>query len=207
MGCLMNIRSPLFLHKFMLAASLLLLLAGCASGPHVRTDYDPGADFGKYQTWGWYSPIAMEQSGYSSWVSERIKANIQREMEARGYRFAAENADLRVNFQLAVQERSDVHTTPRMDFRYFWSYRARTYVAFPVWYDEAHVSRYTEGTLTVDLVDAAQNRMVWTGDAIGRVVRRSPEERAADIDAAIGAIFAKYPYRAGESQPAPLPKH
>ncbi|PJK09363.1 hypothetical protein CO614_02250 [Lysobacteraceae bacterium NML120232] len=189
------------------ATALLLFLAGCASGPHVRTDYDPDANFGKYKTWGWYTPIAMEQAGYSSWMSERIKRNIEREMEARGYRFNAEKADLRVNFQAAVQERNDVYTAPRMDFQYFWSYRARAYVAFPIWYDEAVVSRYTEGTLTVDLVDAEHNRMVWTGDAIGRVVRRTPEERAADIDAAITAIFAKYPYRAGESQPAPLPKH
>ncbi|MDO4709171.1 MAG: DUF4136 domain-containing protein [Pseudomonadota bacterium] len=202
----MKIHSAFSLRKLLLAAGLLLLLAGCASGPHVRTDYDPGANFGQYKTWGWYTPIAMEQAGYSSWVSERIKTNVEREMEARGYRYSAEQADIKVNFQLATQERSDVYTAPRMDFSYFWSYRARAYVALPIWYDEAMVSRYTEGTLTVDLVDAAQNRMVWTGDAIGRVVRRSPEERAADIDAAVTAIFAKYPYRAGESQPVALPK-
>ncbi|PJK03072.1 hypothetical protein CO612_09505 [Lysobacteraceae bacterium NML71-0210] len=197
----MKIRSAFSLCKLLVAAGLLLLLAGCATGPHVRTDYDPGANFGQYKTWGWYSPIAMEQSGYSSWISERIKTNVRREMDARGYRYVESAPDLMVNFQGAVQERRDVYTTPRMDFQYFWSYRARAYVAFPIWYDEAHISRYTEGTLTVDLVDAKQNRMVWTGDAIGRVVRRSPEERAADIDAAITAIFAKYPYRAGESQP------
>lgn len=201
----MNIRSLKSLRVWFVAALALVVLAACATGPRVRTDYDPGANFAQYRTWGWYSPIAMEQSGYSSWISERIKANVQREMEARGYRYDAKSPDLKVNFQAVVQERSDVYTMPRSDIAWLYSYRARSYVAVPVWYDEATVSRYTEGTLTVDLVDAAKNRMVWTGDAIGRVVRRNPEQRAADIDASVAAIFAKYPYSAGSGQPLPLP--
>ena len=201
----MNIRNVKSFRAWLVAALALVVLAACATGPRVRTDYDPGANFAQYRTWGWYSPIAMEQSGYSSWISERIKANVQREMEARGYRYNAKSPDLKVNFQAVVQERSDVYTMPRSDIAWLYSYRARSYVAVPVWYDEATVSRYTEGTLTVDLVDAAKNRMVWTGDAIGRVVRRNPEQRAADIDASVAAIFAKYPYSAGSGQPLPLP--
>ncbi|AXA85355.1 DUF4136 domain-containing protein [Lysobacter oculi] len=201
----MNIRSLKSLRVWFVAALALVVLAACATGPRVRTDYDPGANFAQYRTWGWYSPIAMEQSGYSSWISERIKANVQREMEARGYRYDAKSPDLKVNFQAVVQERSDVYSMPRSDIAWLYSYRARSYVAVPFWYDETTVSRYTEGTLTVDLVDAARNRMVWTGDAIGRVVRRNPEQRAADIDASVIAIFAKYPYSAGSGQPLPLP--
>lgn len=201
----MNIRSLKSLRVWFVAALALVVLAACATGPRVRTDYDPGANFAQYRTWGWYSPIAMEQSGYSSWISERIKANVQREMEARGYRYDAKSPDLKVNFQAVVQERSDVYSMPRSDIAWLYSYRARSYVAVPFWYDETTVSRYTEGTLTVDLVDAARNRMVWTGDAIGRVVRRNPEQRAADIDASVTAIFAKYPYSAGSGQPLPLP--
>ena len=64
-------------------AATAVLLAGCATGPSVRTDTDPTADFGKYHTWSFYTPLAMEKSGYSTWVSERIKADIRREMAAR----------------------------------------------------------------------------------------------------------------------------
>ena len=180
-----------------------VVLAACATGRRVRTDYDPTAEFGRYQTWGFYKPIAMEESGYSTWISERIKDNVRREMEARGYRHAESNPDMLVNFQGIVREKTDVWTTPRSDFQYFYSYRRRAYFAVPVWYDETQVSQYTEGTLTVDLVDAARNRMVWTGAAIGRVVRQTPQERLAEVDTAISSIFAQYPYRAGSSQPVP----
>ena len=188
------------------ALGLVALVAACATGPRVRTDADPNANFAQYRTWDWYAPIAMEQHGYSTWLSDRIKADIEREMAARGYRRATPNPDLRINFQAAVNERTSVHTMPRSDVTWLWSYRARTYVAVPVWYDQTQVSRYTEGTLTIDLVDARSNRLVWTGDAIGRVLAREPAQRAAQIDQSIAAIFARYPYRAGDGQPIPLPR-
>ncbi len=195
-----------FLVRIAAALAMVALVAACATGPRVRTDADPNANFAQYKTWDWYSPIAMEQHGYSTWMSDRIKADIEREMQARGYVRAAANPDLKVNFQAAVAERTAVQTIPRTDYAWLWSYRARSYVAVPVWYDETQVSRYTEGTLTVDLVDARNNRLVWTGDAIGRVLARDAAERAAQIDQAVAAIFARYPYRAGDGQPIPLPR-
>lgn len=181
-----------------LLAAATLGLGACATGPTVRTDHDPTADFGQYRTWGFYKPIAMEQSGYSSWISERIRADVQREMESRGYRFVAEGADLLVNFQGVVEDKTAVWSMPRSDVQWFYSYRHRSYVAVPVWYDETQVSRYREGTLTVDLVDGKRNRMVWTGAASAPVAGKNTpaEKRMADIDQAITAIFTKYPYRA-----------
>jgi len=178
-----------------------LLLAACASGPYVKTDQDPGADFGRYRTWGFYQPIAMEQSGYSSWITDRIKDNVRREMEARGYAYSEKAPDLQVNFQGVVRDRTAVYSMPVSDVQFLYSYRRRAYVAVPVWYDQMQVSRYQEGTLSIDLVDARQNRMVWTGDAIATVTRMNAQERAANIDKTIAAVFAKYPYRAGSNQP------
>ncbi len=187
--------------RWVAITSLLTLLAACATGPRIRTDFDPEADFSRYRTYAFYQPIAMESSGYSTFITDRIKTNVRREMEARGYTYDETAPDLRVNFQGIVEERTDVYSTPQVDYRYYYSYRARSYVAVPVWYDQAHVSRYTQGTLTVDLVDAGRNRMVWTGDAIGRVTQRTPLERAEQADRSIMEIFLRYPYRAGSAQP------
>jgi hypothetical protein len=186
----------------LLALAALALLAACATGPRVHTDTDPQADFSHYRTYGFYQPLAMEQSGYSSYLSDQLKTSIRREMDARGYRFDAASPDLKVNFQGVIRERTDVYQVPRSDVRFFYSYRARSYVGFPVWYDETRISQYTEGTLTVDLVDAAKNRLVWTGDAIGRVTQKTAQQRAVAADQAISAIFAKYPYRAGSGAPS-----
>lgn len=197
----MPMKTPSILKPLLAAFVLVAALAACATGPRVRTDYDPSADFGRYRSWGFYKPIAMEESGYSTWISDRIKENVRREMEARGYRYAEKDPDLQVNFQGIVREKTDVWSVPRTDFHYFYSYRRRAYFAVPFWYDDTQVNQYTEGTLTVDLVDAERNRMVWTGAAIGRVVKRTPQEKLAEVDTAIASIFAQYPYRAGSAQP------
>jgi len=179
-----------------LVALALVLLSACSSGPTVRTDADPGADFSGYRAWAFYEPIAMEANGYTSPTSERVRAAVTREMEARGYVYDSSAPDLKVNFQGLVQDKTDVYTMPRTDWQYYYSYRARSYVAVPVWYDQAQVSRYREGTLTVDLVDARANRLVWTGSAIGRIpAKQTPEQRAVAVDEAVAAVFAQYPHR------------
>lgn len=180
----------------------LFLVAACATAPRVRTDMDPRADLSRYSSYGFYEPLAMEQSGYTTYLTDQIRASIRREMDARGYRFDPANPELRVNFQGVVRERTDVYTMPRSDIGYFYNYRHRSYVGFPMWYDQTQVRQYTEGTLTIDLVDAARNHLVWTGSAIGRVTQRTAQERAAAADGAIASIFARYPYRAGSAQPA-----
>ena len=57
--------------------------------------------------------------------------------------------------------------------------------------------QYTEGTLNIDVVDARKKQLVWEGVAVGTVGRVKPEQRGERIDAAVAAIFAAYPYRAG----------
>lgn len=181
-----------------LLAVVALSLSACATGPSVRTDRDPTADFNHYRTWSFYKPISMEQAGYTSWVSDRIREDIRREMEARGYRFVPEGGDLLVNFLTRERERSQVWNVPRVDFGWAYSYRYHAFVSVPFWYDEPQVSRYREGVLTVDLIDGQRNRLVWTGSASApEASKRTPEKKMADIDQAISSIFAKYPYKAG----------
>lgn len=186
---------------------LAALLSACVTGPRIRSETDPEADFSRYRTWAFYEPIAMEENtGYSTWITDRIKTSIRREMSARGYRFDAKSPDIKVNFQGIVQERTDISSMPMVDYQYFYSYRSRRYVAVPYWYDQAQVYNYTEGTLTVDLVDAQRNRLVWTGDAIGRVTRKAPQERLQDVDRSIFEIFQRFPFQAGSNVPvAPTP--
>ena len=185
--------------------ALVLLLAACATGPRITSEVDPQADFASYRTFAFYSPLALEKDGYATPTSERIKAATRAQMESRGYVYSAEQADLLVNINGNVQERTDVTTMPSMDYAHYYSYRARGYVSVPVWRDETYVSQYTEGTLNIDVIDRAQNRMVWEGIAVGRVSKMKPEARAARIDATVADIFASFPYRAGSGAPVAAP--
>jgi hypothetical protein len=117
-------------------------------------------------------------------------------MQARGYVLDEAKPDLWVNLNAYLQDKTRVTTMPQVDYDYYYSYRARGYVAVPYWRDRTDVHQYTEGTLNVDVVDVQRNRLVWEGVAVGTVGRSTPDKRGAQIDAAVAAIFAQYPYRA-----------
>ena len=182
-----------------------VLLAGCASGPRISSEADPEANFGGYRSFGFYTPLALEKEGYATPTTDRIKAAARAQMESRGYVFSADQPDLWVNLNAYMQEKTDVTSIPTVDYNYYYSYRARSYVAVPYWRDQTDVRQYTEGTLNVDLVDRAKNRLVWEGIAVGRIARLKPAERDARIDATVAEIFARYPYRAGSATPSVLP--
>ncbi len=179
------------------AVSLLLALAACASTPRVSSQADPTGEFSRYRSFSFYTPLALEQNGYTTITSNRIRDAVRTQMLARGYVYDEANPDLWINLNAYLQDKTRVTSMPEVDYDYYYSYRARGYVAVPYWRDRTDVRQYTEGTLNVDVIDARQKRLVWEGVAVGTVGQAKPERRAQQIDTAVAAIFDQYPYRAG----------
>lgn len=185
-----------------LVLAAVALLAACATGPRITAEADPQADFSRYRSFAFYSPLAIEPHGYSSAATDRMKAAARAQMESRGYVYSEDDPDLWVNINAYTQRRTDVTSMPTVDYAYYYSYRARGYYVVPYWRDRTDVYRYTEGTLNVDLVDVERNRLVWEGIAVGRVTRENdPARRDARIDETMAEIFARFPYRAGTVPP------
>jgi hypothetical protein len=176
-------------------AALLLVLGGCASGPDVRVDYDRSADFTQYKTFGFVSPLGTDRGGYQSIVSQHLKAATQRELEARGMRLVSSAPQLLVNFNAALNEKMRVITTPiyGMGVGGYYGYRAGMYGAWPLYYDQTTVMPYQEGTLNIDIVDAARKQLVWEGVVTDIVTQEMWNNVPAAIDSAVQAAFAKYP--------------
>lgn len=57
---------------------------------------------------------------------------------------------------------------------------------------------YQEGTLTIDLVDAAKKQLVWQGVAQGRIHKKAVQNPGPAIDKAVTDIFAKFPIPASD---------
>ncbi len=188
-------RSPATVLRCLFVLATLSLLAACASGPRISVEADPQADFSTYRTFGFYAPLALESKGYATPTSERVKAATRAQLEARGYRYQERDPDVWINLNGYLQERTDVQVIPEVDYDYYYSYRARAYIAAPYWRDRTTVRRFTEGTLNIDVIDRARNHLVWEGVAVGRVGRMPVEERLARIDQVVAEILARYPPR------------
>jgi hypothetical protein len=187
----------------MLAAALasgMLLLAGCASGPDVRAVSDPSANFAQFRTFGFAEPLGTDRAGYQSIVSQQLKSATTREMSARGLTYSATNPDLLVNFSAKLDDKMRVTTTPEPVMAPgYYGYRRGFYQPWPMYTERTDVSEYTQGTLTIDVIDAARKQLVWEGTVTKSITSKDQANVPAALDAAVAAAFAKYP---GPARPA-----
>jgi hypothetical protein len=179
-----------------LAVAVPLMLAACASGPDVRAIADPSVNFSQFQTFGFVEPLGTDRAGYQSMVSQQLKASTTREMQARGLRYDAANPQLLVNFNAKLDDKMRVTTTPEPIMAPgYYGYRRGFYNPWPMYAETTDVTQYTEGTLTIDVVDAARKQMVWEGTVTKSVTSKDQQNVNGAIDAAVTAAFTKFPVK------------
>lgn len=186
------------------AIAAAAMLAGCATGPQVKTDYSRSADFSAYRTFGFVARPGTDRQGYESLTTQYLKSAVQREMGARGYAYRTESPDLLVNFNASLHDRVQASPAPMMPMGYY-GYRGGLYAPWPGYgfYDDVYT--YTEGTLNVDLIDRGRNQLVWEGVAVGTANDPDRYKSQQNIDRVIGLIFQKYPFQAGQGAPVAIP--
>jgi len=188
-------------------------LGGCAIGPEVHADYDRATDFTKYKTFGFASPLGTDKAGHKSIVSQHLKAATQRELEARGVRFVTSAPQLLVNFNASLDEKTSVTTistptSPIPPLGYglnngYYDYRIGLYSAWPLYRDETIVTNYKEGTLNIDIVDAARKQLVWEGVVTdSNVTQKELDNVQLAVDKSVAAAFSKFPVAAPIKAPS-----
>jgi len=185
-------------NSFQLAALAfaLFMLVGCATGPRINTSQAPDTDYGRYSTFSYVDPLGTDRAGYASIVSQQLVFSTRREMELRNFEYVEniENADLLLNFnaQLNDQIRTREVMEPTIGPA-FWDYRYGLYATWPNYQRSTVIDQYTEGTVVIDLIDAAAERMIWEGTATGRVTERTRRDAANELDDAVKSIFDRFP--------------
>lgn len=189
------------MNKLLMSGALALaMLAGCESGPTIRTNLDPQANLSSYKTYMFPEKVGTDRPGYSTPITSYFKEAIRREMDARGYRYVENGpADLLVNFNANSKENVDVRTTPGSTYGYgygYYGYRGGLYgaAAFP---PEVETVRYRQGTANVDVVDLARKQVVWEGIAEARLTSKMMKDPRTAINNVIAEMFLQYPGRAG----------
>ena len=138
----------------------ILLLNACAITPH--SEYVEGVDFSQYRSFAWVAKAAQEVEDPildSEIMEERVRRAAVRALIARGYVEDPANPDMLVTY----------HTTSKDRIRaigYDIGLGYHSYDNF--WRHSIHfatpdVESYEEAVLIIDLVDRAQDRLIWRG--------------------------------------------
>ena len=190
------------LHYPLGIVALAMLAQGCSTS-NLRSDYDPSADFGAYETYNFYENVGPGGGDYQGFFTQYMIEAIEIEMEKRGYT-KADDPDLWVNFNGILQEKTDVRTVPASPtVGGYYGYRRGYYDPWGSYGygTETHVSQYTEGTFNIDLVDNARDQLVWEAVGKGRVSQKDRENLREGVMKGVPKYFALYPFEAGNPNP------
>lgn len=171
------------------------LLGACASGPSIVTNAAPGFDASAYRTFGFLDPLSTDREGMRTILSQELIAATARELEARGLSRDDSNPDMHVNFMVATKEKIESRPTAGPSV-YYGRARYGTWGGYGMGMGmgtTTEVVQRTEGTLSIDLIDADRKVLVWEGSATARVTDSMREDSKAVINSAVRDIFAEFP--------------
>lgn len=175
---------------------VMVMLTACSSVRVFDTDTDPNVNGNVYKTFNFHELQASGDTISRDFASrtEILKAAIRNEMTKRGYQYSATRPDLLVNIGVMVKEEVQTRQTNwQTDGRpMYMGQRNYTWKS-----EEIEVGRYREGTLTLHVVEAAGNRMIWKGSATGVIPKRK-EKGPEAVAEAVGKLFEAYPFQAAQ---------
>jgi hypothetical protein len=163
---------------------LLFILASCSS-VRVNSDYDKNVTFDNYKTFA-YNKTGIDKVEISDLDKRRILKSIDEALLAKGFT-KSETPSLLINFFTKEREQVDVNQF-NMGWGYGWGFGWSPWM----WGNNTSVNRYTEGTLTIDLIDASKKELIWQGKGEG-VLTGNAEKKEKLINEFVTKILAQYP--------------
>lgn len=162
---------------------LIFLLAACSS-VSVNSDYDKNTTFDSYKTYA-FNKTGIDKVEISDLDKKRILRSIDEVMVSKGIT-KSENPDLLVNFFTKEREQVDVNQF-NMGWGYGWGWNPWMWGG-----SNTSVNRYTEGTLTIDIIDAKKKELIWQGIGEG-VLTKNTEKKDQNIKEFVTKILELYP--------------
>ena len=172
------------LFKTLTLLLVFLVVQSCVS-VRVASDYDKNANFDTYKSFAFFKG-GIDKAEISDLDKRRILRAIESELLAKGFT-KSENPDVLVNIFTKSREKVNVYNNGGWGpWGYGWGWSPW------YWGNYSHVSRSTEGTLYIDLIDASKKELVWQGQGTGYLTENvdKKDQRTKEF---VSKILAQYP--------------
>jgi uncharacterized protein DUF4136 len=187
--------------KQTLCAFLLMASVAACAAPKIGYDYDHSANFSAYHTYEWMSG-KQEATGDrrvdNSLVDIRIRTAVGAQLRIKGYATSVDGKpDFYVAYHVGVKD-----LTPNVSTQYYsdgmagkaFTESADTRSAGSAHPTDSQAQSHIAGSLLVDIIDAASNKLVWRGTAGGEVdPGLTSEERDERIRTIVHEMMAHFP--------------
>jgi len=168
---------------------LIALMSACASGPTIITNSDPSADFMSLKTFDFMKPLSTDRGNVQSLLSAQMIEATTAELEKLGMRHEQSNPDVLINFMLETQEQ--IRT--RQGSTSVSMHRGGRYGMWGGTMSTPTIDQYTQGVLSIDMIDPVRNQLIWEGSATNRVTDRIRQNQEESVHNFVADIFAAFP--------------
>jgi hypothetical protein len=188
---------------------LILAITSACSSVGTFSDRDRAANFATYKTFSWlpnpHDSFANEL--FSSVIIEtNVKNYVNKEMQDRGYTIDVDSPDLILEYNVDIERKATVETAPmhQYPYNYNWSYNPNYDSYFGYRFNskgqpvkapyESYTTDpipYSEGSISISVIDRKTNKLVWRGWSTGTVI--DPTTYRTNLERDIHTIFMEYP--------------
>lgn len=178
-------RLPIFL-------ILTFFVYSCSSSLKIYTTHDKDADFNAYKTFNFYE-IKEEHLKMKEVNRRRLAMAIELELGMKGLKRSVNEPDLLVNMYSMINRSESVTTSnnPGGVGYYGAATPYGTAIGISVSSPSNYSKYYTKGTVTIDLVDRVQNKLVLEG--VAKVDASEGEDADRMINYTVKKIFKEIP--------------
>lgn len=170
-----------------------IVVSGC-SGITVSQDYAKDVNLRDLQSFRWKLDPENKQgndSELSPLVASRIRAAIERELQAKGIAYNNDVPDFLIDYNLAVESKitsSNVGTTVGFGTGGYG------HVGGVVVSTAPDIRQYDEGTIYIDFYSAADDALVWRGISSQVIDKHDAPERVTEqINLNVQKILEQFP--------------
>ena len=163
---------------WILALSVVLVATSC-SPFQVQTDYSKSVNFEGYKTY----QLRVKDLELNDIDKDRVLGEVSKQLELKGL-VGSNTPDLIINVKANHKQVTDVQFYP---YGYFGWWNPWMFGFGRTW-----TSSYNCGSLTIDIIDAKTQKLVWQGIGDGISVD-SPKKKQKEIPQVVTEIMAKYP--------------
>ncbi|WP_028579114.1 DUF4136 domain-containing protein [Desulfogranum japonicum] len=181
----------IFLSRFFVCCAYLVSLCLCSGcNPiSVHYDFDQNAAFQGIRTYGWTEiQIPGDALQANPLLKKRIVEGVNTYMQGRGY-ILADTPDVYLAVQAGFENKMQVIDWggPHGFYMYPWP---RSYY----YRDRVDIHYYTEGTLIIDIIRAADSELIWRGEGIRMSRKYDDQEKMQHfIDEYVAEILNHFP--------------
>jgi Domain of unknown function (DUF4136) len=178
------------MRKLALCAALLLVAVAGARAQKIETGYDKSADFSRYKT---YALVPRATPATNPLLAAIVDHDIIYELEQKGLRRVESNPDLLVKSYGGAGEVEGGYAAVDPTYNATGGAPMAGSTMWTGSLPPATQPQVMKGFITIDLLDARQNQLVWRATAKGKIDYNKRQKMLEKANKAVAEMFKKFP--------------